>query len=129
MKNLTRKIISCIIPGMLAFNAGNVFGQNGSKADSIYNSIKNHKYDSSYVVLDDRNKDKIIDKVIYMYYYPKICLKMSSLDNNYDGFFETTTESILYENSWIDLKESGNLDYISRSFKNFPPKKYESRKD
>jgi len=120
----------CILTGAITLSTGNVFGQNDSqknKADSIYNSIKTRKADSSYVVLDDRNKDKIIDKITYIYYYPKICLEMSSLDNNYDGFFETTTKKLSYENSWTDLKESGNLNYLSQSFKNFPPKKYNSR--
>ena len=124
MKNLTKKIMPFIATGIIAFSSGNLFGQNSSqkieeaqiKVDSIYNSVKTHEADSSYMILSDRNKDKIIDSIIYMHYYPKICLTMSSLDNNYDGFFETTTKKLSYENSWTDLKESGNLNYLSQSF-------------
>jgi len=134
MKNLTGKIASYILPGIMALSSVNVFGQGSSqeikntyvKADSIYDLIKTHKSDSSYMVLNDRNKDETIDKVVYTYYYPGVCLEMHSLDNNYDGFFETATNRILYKNSWIEIKESGNLDYVSSLFRNFPPKRYES---
>src|SRR3989344_4511256 len=136
MKNLTKKIMPFIATGIIAFSSGNLFGQNSSqkieeaqiKVDSIYNSVKTHEADSSYMILSDRNKDKIIDNIIYIHYYPNICLEMSSLDNNYDGFFETTTKRILYKNFWADLEESGSLNEVSQSLKGLSEGKYKSRK-
>ena len=136
MKNLTKKIMPFIATGIIAFSSGNLFGQNSSqkieeaqiKVDSIYNSVKTHEADSSYMILSDRNKDKIIDNIIYIHYYPNICLEMSSLDNNYDGFFETTTKRILYKNFWADLEESGSLNEVSQSLKGLSEGKYKPRK-
>ena len=136
MKNLTKKIMPFIATGIITLSNGNLFGQDSSqkieeariKVDSIYNSVKTHEADSSYMILSDRNKDKIIDNIVYMHYYPKICLTMSSLDNNYDGFFEITTKRILYENSWVDLEESGSLNDVSQSLKGLSEGKYKSRK-
>ena len=136
MKNLTKKIMPFIATGVIALSSGNIFGQDSSqkieeaqiKVDSIYNSVKTHEADSSYMILSDRNKDKIIDNIIYIHYYSNICLEMSSLDNNYDGFFEITTKRILYENSWVDLEESGSLNEVSQSLKNLSEGKYKSKK-
>jgi len=90
MKNLTKKIMPFIATGIITLSNGNLFGQDSSqkieeariKVDSIYNSVKTHEADSSYMILSDRNKDKIIDSIIYMHYYPKNCLTKIIFGNN-----------------------------------------------
>ena len=99
----------------------------GQDVDSIYNFIKTHDADSSYIILEDKNKDGIIDKVIYIDYYPKTVLSLSSLDTDYDGYFETTTKRLSYENSLIDIGVFDNLDDSSQLLKNFPIGKYKTK--
>ncbi len=120
MKTLNKIILTSLI-GAGSFN--NLYSQDktfNSKADSIYKTIKTQDNDSAYVILEDRNKDKIIDKINWIYHYPnKICLAISSLDNDYDGIFEITTKRLSDEDSLIDAGEFWkNLDDVSQTLKN-----------
>ena len=110
----------------LNVEAQNKINEEYNKLDSINNIIKTQAPDSSEVILQDRNKDKIIDKIIFVYYYPnKICLSISRLDTDYDERFETTVRRLSYKNDLIYVGEfEENLDDLSKSFKNEPEGRY-----
>ncbi|MEK6823514.1 MAG: hypothetical protein AABY06_00620 [Nanoarchaeota archaeon] len=133
MKNLNKILFGAALCASLIIN--NSYSQTNNskiknrqiKTDSFYKEIKNLMFDSAYIILEDENKDKIIDKIIYVYYYPKNSLKISSLDSNYDGFFETTIKRLSDENGLTDAGEfEENLNDISQSFKNKPEGKYKN---
>lgn len=132
MKTLFNKITkNVILPLIVAggiYNLG--FSQTDNqktyfKADSIYTKIKNQEQDSIVTILEDKNKDKIIDRVIYVNYYPnQICLEIASFDTNYDGFFETNIKKLSDKKRLIDIREVAvgkakeNFNKASQCFKN-----------